>query len=107
MPFTSAPFSASTDFGNVTYTLPALHPAYHIEVGDHPEDKGNHTIGFTHAAKTPDAHRRTLEVCVGLATVGGKVLTDSGFYERIYKIWQDEMVARQVSTVAVSQGRST
>lgn len=105
MEFTEAPFTASTDFGNVSYTLPALHPAYHIDVGDHPEEKGNHTIGFTHAAKTLDAHRRTLEICVGLAALAAKVVIDQDFYDQVRTAWQNEMGDRNVSSHAVAHRR--
>lgn len=102
--FVQTPFTASTDFGNVTYTLPAIHPAYAIDVGDNPMDKGNHTIGFTNAAKTEEAHQRTLEVCAGLATTGAKVLIDGEFYEWVYKQWEEEMKDRGTDANAVAYG---
>lgn len=102
--FVQTPFTASTDFGNVTYTLPAIHPAYAINVGDHPFDKGNHTIGFTNAAKTEEAHQRTMEVCAGLATTGAKVLIDTDFYQWVYKQWEGEMSHRGTVSSAVARG---
>ncbi|KAI1788274.1 aminoacylase 1-like protein 2, partial [Ganoderma leucocontextum] len=42
--------SASTDFGNITYALPALHPSFSI-----PTEGSNHTPGFTIAAGTKEA----------------------------------------------------
>ena len=64
---------ASTDFGNVTYALPAIHPIYSLPIKD-PKTEGNHTVGFTAAAKTPEAHRLTLKAATGIAVVAGAVL---------------------------------
>ncbi|KAH7096397.1 hypothetical protein BKA62DRAFT_719801 [Auriculariales sp. MPI-PUGE-AT-0066] len=72
--------SASTDFGNVTYALPAIHPGYFIPA---PLNSGNHTIGFTNAARTQEAHDRTLVVSSALALTCLRVLTDDDFTAQI------------------------
>lgn len=105
MPFISSPF-ASTDFGDVTYELPALHPMFALPGTGN--GTNNHTMsvaglpiiheadalhrGFTKAAATPEAHAATLKVMKGLAATAYKVLTDEGFalkaieeYERVRK----------------------
>ncbi|KAI0773073.1 hypothetical protein BD413DRAFT_473224, partial [Trametes elegans] len=70
----------SSDFGNVTHALPALHPVYSIPT----EPNGsNHTPQFTHAAATPEAHAATLKVAAGLAAVGVRVLADADFARRV------------------------
>ncbi|KAI0656046.1 amidohydrolase [Cubamyces menziesii] len=70
----------STDFGNVTHALPALHPAYSIPT----EPNGsNHTPQFAKAAATPEAHAATLKVATGLAATGVRVLADAEFARRV------------------------
>lgn len=66
--------TASTDFGNVTYALPAIHPGFVIE-----SETVNHTAGFTSAAGKRDAHERAMKVAKGLACVGAKFLEDGKF----------------------------
>jgi amidohydrolase len=52
----------SSDMGNVSHVVPSIHPIYAI-----PAEAGNHTAGFTAAAATPEAHRRTLRAATALA----------------------------------------
>lgn len=42
---------------------PAIHPIYKI---DAPPKQGNHTAGFTEAARTEDAHRKSLVASKGI-----------------------------------------
>ncbi|KAF8270590.1 hypothetical protein EI94DRAFT_1770781 [Lactarius quietus] len=69
--------SASTDFGNVTYALPSIHPGFSIPTE---RNGGNHTPAFTSAAATPEAHQACLEVCKALALTGLRVIQDDQFY---------------------------
>lgn len=71
--------SASTDFGNITYALPALHPGYSIPAEP---NGGNHTAAFAEAAGTQEAHDRTLVISKALAMTGVRVLTDNEFLEK-------------------------
>ena len=52
----------STDMGNVSYTVPSIHPMYAIGSGEL-----NHTAAFREAANTPDAHAKTLTAAKGMA----------------------------------------
>ncbi|KAF9525316.1 hypothetical protein CPB83DRAFT_859614 [Crepidotus variabilis] len=72
--------SASTDFGNVSYALPAFHPAYAIPTEP---NGGNHTPGFARAAKTQAAHDATMTVTKALALTGYRVLTDDHFFNGV------------------------
>ena len=54
--------AASTDMGNVSYAVPAIHPMFGI-----PSMAGNHTPGFTDAAATPEAHQATIRASKALA----------------------------------------
>lgn len=76
------------DFGNVTYELPGIHALYQIPLGD-PHKNGNHTSGFTKAARTPEAHEATLKAATGIAVIGAKVLVDDKFREETWKAWKD------------------
>lgn len=84
---TSAGFAASTDFGNVTYALPALHAEYAIHLDD-PRTQGNHTVGFTAAARSQEAHDRTKEAALGIAVTGAKVLVEKEYRDQIWAEWQ-------------------
>ncbi|KAJ3568027.1 hypothetical protein NP233_g5982 [Leucocoprinus birnbaumii] len=72
--------SASTDFGTVTYNLPALHPSFSIPTIP---NGGNHTRQFTEAAATTQAHEQCLVASIALAGTGLRVLTDDDFYAEV------------------------
>ncbi|ETW77278.1 hypothetical protein HETIRDRAFT_479883 [Heterobasidion irregulare TC 32-1] len=71
---------ASTDFGNVTYALPSLHPGFSIPTLP---NGGNHTRQFAEAAATPEAHAAALSVSKSLALVGLRVLDDARFAREV------------------------
>jgi len=75
-----APVTASTDFGNVSYELPSLHPLYAIPTEPH---GGNHTIAYTRAAATQEAHDATILVTKGLAATGFRILHDAVFFRQV------------------------
>ncbi|KLO07456.1 amidohydrolase [Schizopora paradoxa] len=75
-----AQMAASTDFGNVTYELPGLHPAYSIPTVPH---GANHTAEFTKSARSIEAHKTTLKIVVGLTLTGLRVLDDDTFYDEV------------------------
>lgn len=79
--------SASTDFGNVTYALPSLHPGFAIPTIP---DGGNHTRGFEQSAATIEAHYATLDVSKALAITGVRVLVDDGFYGKVKQTFEAE-----------------
>ncbi|KAG5641428.1 hypothetical protein DXG03_005244 [Asterophora parasitica] len=70
--------AASTDFGNVSYELPSLHPLFAIPTQP---NGGNHTAKFTESASTPEAHVATLNVTKGLALTGFRVISDDKFFK--------------------------
>ncbi|KAG6827534.1 hypothetical protein H0H92_011413, partial [Tricholoma furcatifolium] len=79
--------SASTDFGNVTYALPSLHPGFAIPSVD---GGGNHTIGFTQCAATPEAHGACMDVTKALAATGVRVLIDDVFLAEVKKVYDQD-----------------
>ncbi|GBC10388.1 hypothetical protein RclHR1_00960005 [Rhizophagus clarus] len=84
----------STDQGNVTYVVPGIHPFYDIKP---PEGCGNHTIGFTNAAKTESAHDDTLIASKGIALTALDFLIDDEFAKQVKDAfdggfhWKDSM----------------
>ena len=78
--------------------LPAIHPAYcKPHSSHHPHhllippptaiptvpNGGNHTPGFTAAAKTPEAHAATMLTTKALALAGFRVLDDAEYYAKV------------------------
>ena len=54
---------ASTDMGNVSYVVPAIHPTYAVGDGT----KVNHTREFTTVVNTPEAYQNTLTAAKAIA----------------------------------------
>jgi len=79
--------SASTDFGDVTYALPSLHPGFAIPTV---VDGGNHTPAFEKAAATIEAHYACLDVSKALAATGVRVLADDKFLAEVKKTFQED-----------------
>ncbi|KAI6020158.1 hypothetical protein PISMIDRAFT_675148 [Pisolithus microcarpus 441] len=82
---------ASTDFGNVTYLMPGLHPCFSIPSVP---NGGNHTSAFTEAANTIEAHEACLDVSKALAAVGMRVLTDKTFLLKVKSTFEEAKRAR-------------
>lgn len=76
--FKGADVGASTDFGNITYALPGLHPVFSI-----PSDSANHTEGFAKAARSIEAHKSTMLITKGLALTAFRVLDDDDFWQKV------------------------
>lgn len=70
----------STDQGNVSYAVPALHALVGIPVED---GSHNHTPGFTAAAGSAVGHERAIKSAKAMAIMGWEVLVDETFYKRI------------------------
>jgi len=70
----------STDFGNVTYALPSIHPSFTIPTKP---NGGNHTALFTEAAGTEAAHEATLIAIKSLAHTGFRVIDDEVFFDDV------------------------
>ncbi|KAG0140118.1 hypothetical protein CROQUDRAFT_136864 [Cronartium quercuum f. sp. fusiforme G11] len=74
------PVLGSTDFGNVSYEVPSIHPIYSIPTQP---GQGNHTRGFTASAMTEEAHQATLKSAKGIAFAGWRVLSDQSFLDKV------------------------
>ena len=70
----------STDMGNVSYSVPSIHPMYKIGSGE-----VYHTREFTAVTNTPEAHAETLVAAKAMAHTCIDVLTTDGLLEEIKK----------------------
>jgi len=78
----------STDFGNVSYELPALHPMFAIPTGG--EGNGNHTPGFTEAARTKAAHEEAIKSAKGMAVAAFRSFIDEGYYKTVREVYEQD-----------------
>lgn len=78
--------AGSTDQGNVSQIVPALHALIGIPVSD---EAKNHTRQFTAAAGTDEAHRRMVKAGKAMAMTGWKLLVDEEFYGRVRNAFAD------------------
>ena len=74
----------STDMGNVSYTVPSIHPCYQIGSGS----EVNHTREFTAVTNTPEAHAETLVAAKAMAHTCIDVLTTDGLLEEIIEVFK-------------------
>jgi metal-dependent amidase/aminoacylase/carboxypeptidase family protein len=68
----------STDMGNVSQILPAIHPY----IGIASEGTPGHSTAFRDAAATPEAHENALFAAKALALVAIDALTDPTLVDR-------------------------
>ncbi|KAI9464250.1 amidohydrolase [Boletus coccyginus] len=84
------PFGASTDFGNVSYEMPSLHPSFAIPTQPR---GGNHTPAFAISARSIEAHKICMTLTKGLAWTGFLVLADDNFYAEVRDEYQQTLGA--------------
>lgn len=84
-------FGASTDFGNVSYEIPSLHPVFAIPTQPH---GGNHTPAFATSARSIEAHKLCMLCTKGLAWTGIAVLADDDFYTEVRDEYQRTLGTR-------------
>ncbi|GAA5993625.1 hypothetical protein JCM10908_000648 [Rhodotorula pacifica] len=80
---------ASTDFGNVSYACPALHPMFNLpEAGpkDHP-----HSDSYANTASLASSHEATLRASAALSLTALQVLTSKSFREELRKAWKHDL----------------
>lgn len=81
----------STDQGNVSYNMPALHALVGIPTVD---GENPHTHAFAAAAATQEAHRRAVSAGKAMAVVGWKVLVDEEAYARVRESFEQDKKRR-------------
>ena len=75
-----------TDMGNVSYTVPSIHPMYKIGNGEK-----YHTRAFTDVTNTPEAHSETLVAAKAMAHTCIDVLTTDGLLEEIKRSFETQI----------------
>jgi len=83
--------SASTDFGNVTYALPSIHPSFAIPTEP---NGGNHTKAFALSAASKESHVACLNISKVLALTGLRVLADDGFAQQMKETFDTDEALR-------------
>ena len=78
----------STDFGNISYEVPSLHPIFGIHT-----TAANHTIEFVAAARTPEAHKDTIMSAKALTVTASQVLLDDNLYQAVKKDFENTVKA--------------
>ena len=76
----------STDMGNVSYTVPSIHPMYLVGTGE-----VYHSREFTFVTNTPAAHAITLTAAKAMAHTCIDVLTTDGLLEEIKAEFEQEL----------------
>lgn len=79
------PSGASTDFGNVSYVLPSLHPAFAIPTQP---NGGNHSPAFADSARSTEAHKACMITTKALACTGFRVLEDKVFFMQVREAFE-------------------
>ncbi|KAF8481373.1 hypothetical protein JB92DRAFT_3149256 [Gautieria morchelliformis] len=87
-PTVEGAIGGSTDFGNVTYAVPAIHPSYAIPTKP---NGGNHTASFAASARTQEAHDASLVIAKALAHTGFRVIDDSQFLDKVKRSFEKTM----------------
>ncbi|MHA7286955.1 M20 family metallopeptidase [Arthrobacter sp. MDT3-44] len=82
----SETLAASTDFGNVSYRIPGIHPL--IRIAD--PATALHTRGFAAAARSEDAERGALDGAVGLALTALDYLCDDSLRRAVHEEFQHQ-----------------
>jgi amidohydrolase len=88
----------STDMGNVSQVVPAIHPYISIA----PEGTPGHSIAFRDAAATPEAHQNALVAAKALALVAADLLADPALLERVRAEFAERRTAGLVKGSASS-----
>ncbi|MEU9634160.1 amidohydrolase [Streptomyces tendae] len=81
---------ASTDMGNVSHVLPALHPT----IGYDTEGALHHTEPFARYGNSPGADRAVLDAATALAHVGVELATDAEQRQRCLDLTADRRAVR-------------
>lgn len=71
----------SSDIGNVSLALPAIHP--YIKIA--PSGTPGHSAAFREAAASPEAQEAMLHMAEALALTGADLLLDPGFLENVWE----------------------
>lgn len=71
----------SSDFGNVSQAVPAIHP--YIGISENHTEIAGHSAAMCEASGKPYAFSQMHKASAAMAAVGLKVLTDAGYREQL------------------------
>ncbi|KAI8870605.1 hypothetical protein GQ42DRAFT_145721 [Ramicandelaber brevisporus] len=91
----------STDQGNVTYELPAIHGFFNI-TDPAKEPVPGHTVEFREAAKTEYAHLKALEASVAMSVAGTQIIFDPAYLAAIRKEYEDTVKSGKSAAAAAA-----
>ncbi|GFR26002.1 peptidase M20 domain-containing protein 2 [Trichonephila clavata] len=80
------PFMASSDMGDVSHVVPSIHPTYSIGTR-----AVNHSVEFTQASGTPEAHLTTLITAKSMAMVALDLMQDKDFLKKAKEQFQIDL----------------
>ncbi|ODV82938.1 hypothetical protein CANARDRAFT_25433 [[Candida] arabinofermentans NRRL YB-2248] len=83
----TAVIGASSDQGNVSWTIPSIHPNFFVE-----SVAGPHNPGFTENTKSQQAHLSALDTGMCLGFTGLELLLDSDLLAEVKAKFADDMV---------------
>jgi metal-dependent amidase/aminoacylase/carboxypeptidase family protein len=96
--------TGSTDMGNVTQVLPAIHPTISIDCGD----AVNHQPEFAAACATPSADRAVCDGALALALTGLAAATDEAQRDRLIDAQRERRIGpereRRIGSVSRRHG---
>ncbi|GAA5843520.1 hypothetical protein JCM9279_000779 [Rhodotorula babjevae] len=81
----------STDFGNVSYACPSLHPMFLLPGAS--ADEHPHSNTYATAAALPSSHDAALRVSTALSLTALEVLRSSALRDEMRREWKKDMVA--------------
>lgn len=103
---------ASTDFGNVSYHVPALHPMFNLPEAGPKDQPRELSVGraprrsarvdsalladaasYAKTTALPSSHEATLRASTALALTALKVLTSKDLRDEMYKAWKEDLKA--------------
>jgi metal-dependent amidase/aminoacylase/carboxypeptidase family protein len=79
----------SSDMGNVSQVVPALHP--YIAIG--PEEMGGHTQEFAEASKSPEGHEGMIQAAKLMAMTAVDLLTQPETVEKAKAAFREQIGA--------------
>ncbi|GME83509.1 unnamed protein product [Ambrosiozyma monospora] len=81
---------ASTDQGNVSYAVPAIHGVFPVD-----SDVSPHNPKFAESTKTKESHKSALKAGMGMAFTGLEVMGDAKLLDDIKEAWKHDLEAKK------------
>lgn len=79
----------STDFGDVCYRVPAMHPFFRLP--DMPKNEAPHSDSYAKYSGTRSATDAAVKSAAGIAFVGVRALVDAAWLKTVRESWEKQM----------------